>query len=108
MNIANLVIAYAPIKLMPNFLALYHIILKISNFVLKYNNKELETVTKTISNTKHPLLCTTYEPNIIKVNFNKKAITKKELENYIVEIYLYKDEKFKTLAAELDLSNILK
>ena len=56
--------------------------------------------TKTIANKNYPLLSNTYKPQEITINFNKKVFTKKELENYVVKIYLYKDEKFKTLVFE--------
>ena len=71
------------------------------DFVLLNKGKKVETVTQTISNKKHPLSCTSYEPNNVTVSFNKKVLTKKELENYTIQIYLYKDEKFKSLATEI-------
>lgn len=71
------------------------------DFVLLNKGKEIERISKKISNKKQPLSCTVYEPNIVTINFNKKVLTKKELENYTIQIYLYKDEKFKTLATEI-------
>lgn len=71
------------------------------DFVLMDNNKEIEKISKTIANKKMPLLCTAYEPNKIIVEFDKKVFTKRELKNYTVKIYIYKDDKFKTLAAEI-------
>lgn len=70
------------------------------DFVLTNGEKVLETITKTISNKNKPLISNGYEPNLIDVKFNKKVYTKKELENYTVKIYLYKDEKYKTLVSE--------
>ena len=72
-----------------------------------YKGKEIERISKTISNNKKPLYCTAFEPNIIRVAFNKKALTKKELENYTIEIYLYKDKKYKTKVANINIASIL-
>ena len=73
------------------------------DFVLLNKGKKIETITKTISNKKAPLYCSAYEPNNISIKFKQKALTKKELENYTIQIYLYKDEKYKTFAAETKL-----
>jgi len=71
------------------------------DFVLATKDgKVFETITKTLANKNYPLLSNTYKPQEITINFNKKVFTKKELENYVVKIYLYKDEKFKTLVCE--------
>lgn len=70
------------------------------DFVLCINDKPVETVTKTIANKNTPLYSYSNEPNSVKVKFNKKIFTHKELENYTVKIYLYKDEKYKTLVSE--------
>lgn len=75
-----------------------------ADFILLNKDKEIERITKTISDKKHPLSSSAYEPNKVTVVFNKKVFTKKELENYSIQIFLYKDEQFKTLAAETKLS----
>ena len=72
-----------------------------ADFVLTFKGKDIETITKTIANKNKPLFCNAVEPNIIDIKFNKKIFTKKELENYTVKIYLYKDEKYKTLTCEV-------
>jgi hypothetical protein len=74
-------------------------------FVLLNKGKKIETITKTISNKKAPLYCSTLEPSNVSINFKQKALTKKELENYSIQIYLYKDEKYKTFVAETKLIN---
>ena len=38
---------------------------------------------------------------IITAKFCKNIFTKKELEQYVIDIYLYKDEKFKTLISTM-------
>jgi len=76
-----------------------------ADFVLVHNDKEIETISRPVSNKNRPLLCTNYEPNKVKIKFNKKLFTKREFENYTIRIYLYKNEQFKTLSAEFKLSN---
>lgn len=70
------------------------------DFVLCVNDKPIETVTKIVSNKDNPLLSASFEPNEISLKFKTKIFTKKELENYTIKIYLYKDEKYKTLVSE--------
>lgn len=70
------------------------------DFVLCNNNKELETITATIANKKNPLYMNSLEPNEVKIQFKKKIFTKKELENYTIKIYLYKDDRYKTFIGE--------
>lgn len=72
-----------------------------ADFVLTFKGKDIETITKTIADKNKPLFCNAVEPNIIDIKFNKKIFTKKDLENYTVKIYLYKDEKYKTLTCEV-------
>ena len=64
------------------------------------NDKVIETVTMSVSNKNNPLFSYADTPNTISVNFKSKIFTKKELANYTVKIYLYKDEKYKTLVRE--------
>jgi len=70
------------------------------DFVLYLNDKVLETVTADIANKKQPLYVGSIEPIEINVKFKKKIYTKKELENYTIKIFLYKDSKYKTLVSE--------
>lgn len=70
------------------------------DFVLCLNDKPVETITKVVANKKKPMYSYSEKPNEIDINFNKKIYTKKELENYTIKIYLYKDEKYKTLVCE--------
>ena len=70
------------------------------DFVLTNKGKEIETITKTISNKQTPLLADGSESPIVKIKFKKNIYTRKELNRYTIRIYLYKDEKYKTLAAE--------
>lgn len=70
-----------------------------ADFILTYNGKQLECVTKPVATKDSPMYPYAEQPNVVDVKFKKKIFTKKELENYTVEIYLYKDKKFKTHAA---------
>lgn len=71
-----------------------------AEFVLLDKNKPLESITMQISDKTKPLLCSNLTPNNVEIKFKKKIFTKKELENYTIKIYLFKDEKYKTLVFE--------
>ena len=71
-----------------------------ADFVLCLSDKPLETVTKTVADRKNPLPVGGYDYNDCTVKFKKAIFTKKELANYTIKIYAYKDDKFKTLVAE--------
>ncbi len=91
-----------PIKLKYKFLNnsntdLVHIY---GDFVLTDGENPLETYEAVISGKDKPLYSGSSEPNEVAVKFRRKVFTKKELAAYTVKIYLYKDEKFKTLVAE--------
>ena len=75
------------------------------DFVLTHKGKELETVTKAIANKKYPLTSNGYESQPVEVRFKKKIFTRRELRRYTIRIYLYKDEKFKTLIGEMPVPN---
>ena len=70
------------------------------DFVLCQNDKPLETITLTIAEKNNPMLSYTIEPNEVEVDFKRKIYTQKELASYTIKIYLYKDEKYKTLVSE--------
>lgn len=70
------------------------------DFILCINNKEIETFTQVIANKNKPLYSYADTPNDVEIKFNKKIYTKKELENYNIKIYLYKDPKYKTYVGE--------
>lgn len=91
-----------PLKVSYKFLNISNIdiINLYGDFVLTLNNEPLETITKTIANKNRPLLSYNSEPNTINIKFKRKIFTKKELANYRIKVYLYKDEKFKTLVGE--------
>ena len=74
-----------------------------ADFVLTLNDKEIETITKTVSNKNAPLLSNGYESAPIRVSFKKKILTRRELRHYTIRIYLYKDEKYKTLISETEV-----
>ena len=71
-----------------------------ADFELIHKDKVVECNTVQISNKNKPLLSYATEPNFVDINFKKNFFTKKELENYTIRIYLYKDKKYKTLVLE--------
>lgn len=73
------------------------------DFVLTHNGKPVETLCLTVADKNSPLLSSTFEANTIPVKFKKTVFTKKELENYTIRVYLYKDEKFKTFINEIKI-----
>lgn len=76
-----------------------------ADFVLTYNGEELERVTKKIASKDSPLLIFAEKPNYAEVKFKRKVFTRKELANYTVEIYLYKDKKYKTHVSTISIPN---
>lgn len=70
------------------------------DFILCLNDKPVETITVNIADKNTPLYVISDKPNEIILNFRKKIYTKKELENFTIKIYLYKDSKYKTLVFE--------
>lgn len=70
------------------------------DFVLCLKGKPIETITKTIADKDSPMFVNPTDPNEVSICFKKKIYTKKELENYTIKIYIYKDEKYKTLVSE--------
>ena len=74
-----------------------------ADFVLCANNKPLESVTKVIADKNNPMPIGGYDFNTCEIKFKKAIFTKKELSNYTVKIYAYKDDKFKTLVSEINI-----
>jgi hypothetical protein len=72
-----------------------------ADFVLTHADEPIETITMTIADRKHPLSIGGYMSDGFTVKFKTKALTRKELENYTIKIYAYKDDKFKTLVSEI-------
>ena len=74
-----------------------------AEFVLRYRDQNLETTTINCVNKKNPLLSNGDKTKDVVVDFGNNIFTKKELENYYIDIYLYKDPKFKTLIGSYKL-----
>ncbi len=72
-----------------------------ADFILRQNNKNVEKYTKEIVTSNKPLTANGGETKEIEVKFGKHIFTKKELNQYYIDIYLYKDEKYKTLVASI-------
>lgn len=66
-------------------------------FVLRHEDKEKEKTIITCASNNEPLMSNGGETDVISITFGDKIFTKKELEKYYIDIYLYKDPKFKTL-----------
>lgn len=100
--IAKKVFFTYPLKAVYQFSNISHtdIINLKGDFVLTVDDKPVETITKIISDKNSPLYSNSESQNEVNIKFKKKIFTKKELSNYKVKIYLYKDDKFKTLAGE--------
>lgn len=74
-----------------------------ADFVLTHNGNPVETITQTVASKDEPLLLYAEQPNTVQVEFKKKVFTRKELENYSIELYLYKDDKYKTLVDKIKI-----
>ena len=69
-----------------------------ADFVLRQGDKVRETVTlKNCITKKHPLFSNGGEVSDLEVKFGNNIFTKKELEQYYIDVYLYKDSDYKTL-----------
>lgn len=73
------------------------------DFVLKKDDKVKQTVVATCAGKKTPLFANDPEGKKIDVIYDKNIFTKGELPRYTVEIYLYKDPKYKTLVAKHEI-----
>ena len=91
-----------PLKISYNFRNVSNsdIIFLYGDFVLCYKDKPVETITKVVSNKDNPIVVYKQEPNTVDLKFKRKIYTKKELNDYTIKIYLYKDPKYKTLVSE--------
>ncbi len=78
------------------------------DFVLCLNEKPLETISVVVANKDKPMHSYSMVSNDVNVEFKRKIYTQKELENYTIKVYLYKDEKYKTLVKinKIPLKNI--
>lgn len=73
-----------------------------ADFVLRDTDENiLETVTKSFIKRTNPLYSNGGVSEPINVNFGKNIFTRKELEQDVIDIYLYKDKKYKTLVASM-------
>ena len=91
-----------PLKISYNFRNVSNsdIVFLYGDFVLCYKEEPVETISKVVSDKDNPLYVNKQEPNTVEVKFKKKIYTKKELNDYTIKIYLYKDPKYKTLVSE--------
>ena len=74
-----------------------------ADFNLKQNDKLLETISKNIVNRDKPLFSNGGETAEVEVTFGKNIFTRKELEEDYIDIYLYKDERYKTEVASIKI-----
>jgi len=70
-----------------------------ADFVLKQKNKVKETYTVRCASKQEPLYSNNGETKPIVIKYGKNIFTKKELEQYSIEVYLYKNKKYKTHVA---------
>ena len=68
-----------------------------AEFVLRQGDKINEVHTVSCASGRKPLYSNGGELSDIEIKFGKNIFTKRELEKYNVDIYLYKEDKFKTL-----------
>lgn len=68
-----------------------------AEYVLKQQDKQKESIIVNIADRKNMLFSNGGESDSFTINFGKNIYTKKELANYSIDVYLYKDPKYKTL-----------
>ena len=74
-----------------------------AEFVLRQEDERKEQYSLVCASKKKPLLSNGGELNNINVNFGKNIFTKRELKQYYIDVYLYKDPKYKTLAGSFHI-----
>ena len=72
-----------------------------ADFVLRKGDKEKEVHTISCASRKRPLYSNGGELANIEIKFGNNIFTKRELDQYYIDIYLYKVKKFKTLVATI-------
>ena len=73
-----------------------------ADFVLRQGDKERERVTiKNCATNRHPLFSNGGELKNMAVQFGDNIFTKRELQQYYIDIYLYKDADYKTFIGSL-------
>jgi len=72
-----------------------------ADFVLRREDKVLETISVKCVGKSAPLYSNGGVTEEIKIVFDKNIFTKNELSQYLIDIYLYKDEKYKTLVSTM-------
>ena len=68
-----------------------------AEFVLRQNDEQKELLTVSCATKRKPLYSNGGECKDINIKFGKNIFTKHELKNYYIDIYLYKEPKYKTL-----------
>jgi hypothetical protein len=76
-----------------------------ADFELISNDKIIDTEHAIIADKNNPLYSYSDEDKIVNVKFKKIILSKKDLANYSIKIYLYKDPKFRTLVSNSKLPN---
>ena len=74
-----------------------------ADFVLRNGKKEVTSYTTKCVDKLKPLTSDGGVTEPINIKFNKNIFTKRELKKYFIDIYVYKDKKYKTLAATIKL-----
>lgn len=68
-----------------------------AEFVLRNGSRERGKVVVKCATKKTPIISNGGESEDFDIKFGNKIFTKRELEKYYIDVYLYKDNKFKTL-----------
>ena len=76
-----------------------------ADFVLRKRDKVRDITVKNFANKERPLRAGG-ETNTEQIKLGKSIFTKKELNEYVIDIYLYKDEKYKTLISSIPVSTL--
>ena len=67
-----------------------------AEFILRQKNDNKEVYTVQCATRKNPIYSNGGSSNDINVSFGKNIFTKKELEQYYIDVYVYKDKQYKT------------
>jgi tetratricopeptide (TPR) repeat protein len=67
-----------------------------ADFILNYKDEPVETITMKIADKDRHIYTNGGVSAPVLVKFKRNIFTQKELERYTIDVYLYKDEKYKT------------
>ena len=77
-----------------------------ADFVLRQGDKVSETITQTLVTKDKTMYANSGDVVEPYISIGKGIYTRRELDQYVLDIYLYKDEKYKTLVSTIPINSV--